>query len=69
MSQPTTGATANPSGPTSTVNPKPGPKSAEDVTLDKLQAKMNKDMAMRNAKRADRWKELMAQGKDPKDVC
>ncbi|SJL13302.1 uncharacterized protein ARMOST_16742 [Armillaria ostoyae] len=68
MSQPTTGATANPTGPTSTVNPKPGPKSAEDVALDKLRAKMNKDVAMRNAKRADRRKELTAQGKDPKDV-
>ncbi|KAK0195917.1 hypothetical protein F5146DRAFT_1133359 [Armillaria mellea] len=68
MSQPVTGATANPTGPTGTANPKPGSKIAEDVALDKLQAKMNKDVAMKNARRADRRKELTAQGKDPMDV-
>ncbi|KAK0232760.1 hypothetical protein IW262DRAFT_21930 [Armillaria fumosa] len=69
MSRPTTGATANPTmNPTGTVNPRPGPKTAEDVAIDKLQAKMSKNVAMRNAKRADRRKEMTAQGKDPKDV-
>ncbi|KAK0440390.1 uncharacterized protein EV420DRAFT_1581758 [Desarmillaria tabescens] len=69
MTKSSTGAPVNPgSGPIGTINPKSLPKSSEDITLDKLWAKMSKEVAMRNMKRADRRKELMVQGKDPKDV-
>ncbi|KAK0438525.1 uncharacterized protein EV420DRAFT_1316454 [Desarmillaria tabescens] len=69
MSQSATGAPVNPgSGPIGAINPKSLPKSSEDIALDKLRAKMSKEVAMRNMKRADRRKELTAQGKDPKDV-
>ncbi|SJK98562.1 uncharacterized protein ARMOST_01830 [Armillaria ostoyae] len=68
MSQ--SGATANPQsglkpGAPSTGNPA---KSPEEMNMDKLRAKMSKDVIDRNARRAKRRKEIASKGGDPKDV-
>ncbi|KAK0229337.1 hypothetical protein EDD85DRAFT_974462 [Armillaria nabsnona] len=68
MSQ--TGATANPQsglkpGAHTSGNPV---KSPEEMNMDKLRAKMSKDVMDRNARRAKRRKEITSKGGDPKDV-
>ncbi|KAK0216106.1 hypothetical protein IW262DRAFT_197073 [Armillaria fumosa] len=49
----------------STTNPSKGP---EDLNMDKLRAKMSKDVLDRNARRAKRRQELSARGGSPSDI-
>ncbi|KAK0484431.1 hypothetical protein IW261DRAFT_836958 [Armillaria novae-zelandiae] len=69
MSQ-TTGAAANSNDGSgnpgsSTTNPSKVP---EDMNMDKLRAKLSKDVLERNARRAKRRQELSARGGSPSDV-
>ncbi|KAG7444121.1 uncharacterized protein BT62DRAFT_921398 [Guyanagaster necrorhizus] len=55
-----------------TLNPDnagmPLAKSLEEIEMDKMRAKMSKDVEMRNARRAQRGKDMEAKGQDPQDV-
>lgn len=65
-----TGATANPQSGLKPGAPASGnpAKSLEEMNMDKLRAKMSKDVVDRNARRVKRRKEMAAKGRDPKEV-
>ncbi|PBK86370.1 hypothetical protein ARMGADRAFT_1086547 [Armillaria gallica] len=68
MSQ--TGATVNPQSglkPRAHTSGNPA-KSPEEMNMDKLRAKISKDIMDRNARRAKRRKEITSKGGDSKDV-
>ncbi|PBK83442.1 hypothetical protein ARMGADRAFT_1037832 [Armillaria gallica] len=65
-----TGATANPQSGLKPGAPTAGntTRSPEEMNMDKLWAKMSKDVMDRNARRAKRRKDIASKGGDPKEV-